>query len=75
MNETADLLTYYYNAWKNNKLTFENPDDEDKFFNAVCISWLLAYGKKIPEDVKMHGAAIIEREFKKLKEVRFKLLE
>lgn len=67
----ANWFTYYYNMWKNNKLTFDNPDDEDNFFNAVCILWLYNSDavKNIPEDVKMRGDAIIERELKKLKEV------
>lgn len=69
MIEKTDLLTYYYNMWKNNKLTFENPDNEDKFLNAVCISRFFNSDviKYIPEDVKMHGDAIIERELKKVK--------
>lgn len=66
----ANRLTYYYNLWENDKLTFETADDEEKFLNAVCISRILAYGEKIPEDVRIHGDVILERELKKLKEYK-----
>ena len=66
----ANQFGYYYNLWKDGKLTFENPDDEEKFLNAVCISRLYAYGEKIPEDVRMHGDGILERELKKLKDFK-----
>lgn len=66
----ANRFNYYYNLWKNDKLTFETADDEDKFLNAVCISRILAYGEKISEDVRMHGDVILERELKKLKEYK-----
>jgi hypothetical protein len=66
----ANQFNYYYNLWKNNKLTFETPDEEDKFLNAMCLSRLRANGEKIPEDVKMHWDVIIERELKKLKDFK-----
>jgi hypothetical protein len=66
----ANQFTYYYNLWKNDKLTFETPDEEDKFLNAMCLSRLRANGEKIPEDVKMHWDVIIERELKKLKDFK-----
>lgn len=70
--EVANLINYYYNLWKNDKLTFENPDDEEKFLCAVCISRLLANGGKFQEDVKMDMDAILERELKKLKDFKIK---
>lgn len=63
---------YYYNLWENDKLTFENPDDEDKFLNAVCISRLLANDGKFQDDTKMNMDVILERELKKLKEYKIK---
>ena len=65
----ANQFNYFYNLWENDKLTFETPDDEEKFLNAVCISRLLAYGK-ISEDVKMHSDVILERELKKLNDFK-----
>lgn len=70
--EVVNQFNYYYNLWKNDKLTFENPDDEDKFLCAVCISRLFANGGKFQEDVKMDMDAILERELKKLKEYKIK---
>jgi hypothetical protein len=69
--EVVNQFNYYYNLWENGKLTFKNPDDEEKFLNAVCISRIFAYGK-IPEDVRKHGDVILERELKKLKEYKIK---
>jgi hypothetical protein len=66
----VNQFNYYYNLWKNDQITFKNPDDEDKFLNAVCISRLHAYGEKIPEDVRMHGDVILERELKKLNDFK-----
>lgn len=66
----ANRFTYYYNMWENDKITFENPDDEEKFLNAVCISRLRAYSEKLSEDFKMHGDVILERELKKLKDFK-----
>ena len=66
----ANRLTYYYNLWENDQITFETPDDEEKFLSAVCISRLLANDAKFQDDVKMHGDVIIERELKKLKEYK-----
>ena len=63
-------FNYYYNLWKNNQITFKTPDDEDKFLTAVCISRIHAYGEKIPEDARMHGDAILERELKKLNDFK-----
>lgn len=65
----ANQFNYFYNLWKNDQITFENPDDEEKFLNAVCISRLLAYGK-ISDDVKMHSDVILERELKKLNDFK-----
>ena len=70
--EVVNQFNYYYNLWENDKLTFENPNDEDKFLSAVCISRLLANGGKFQEDVKMNMDAILERELKKLKEYKIK---
>ena len=70
--EVVNQFNYYYNLWKNDKLTFENPDAEDKFLCAVCISRLFANGGKFQEDVKMDMDAILERELKKLKEYKIK---
>lgn len=70
--EVVNQFNYYYNLWENDKLTFENPDDEDKFLSAVCISRLLANGGKFQEDVKMDMNAILERELKKLKDFKIK---
>ena len=70
--EVVNLINYYYNLWENGKLTFENPDAEDKFLCAVCISRLFAYGGKFQEDVKMDMDAILERELKKLKDYKIK---
>lgn len=69
--EVANQFNYYYNLWENDKLTFENPDDEEKFLNAVCISRIFAYGE-VSEDVRIHGDTILERELKKLKEYKIK---
>lgn len=69
--EVVNQFNYYYNLWENDKLTFENPDDEEKFLNAVCISRIFAYGE-ISEDVRKHGDTILERELKKLKEYKIK---
>lgn len=66
----ANRFTYYYNIWKNGKLTFETPDDEDKFLSAVCISRLLANDAKFQDDVKMNMDVILERELKKLKDFK-----
>lgn len=65
--EVVNQFNYYYNLWENDKLTFENPDDEEKFLNAVCISRILANSEKISEDFKTHGDVILERELKKVK--------
>lgn len=70
--EVLNQFNYYYNLWENDKLTFENPDDEEKFLCAVCISRLLANGGKFQEDVKMDMDAILERELKKLKDFKIK---
>ena len=70
--EVVNLINYYYNLWENGKLTFENPDAEDKFLCAVCISRLFAYGGKFQEDVKMDMDAILERELKKIKDYKIK---
>ena len=70
--EVANQFNYYYNLWENDKLTFENPDAEEKFLNAVCISRIFAYGEKISEDVRKHGDTILERELKKLKDFKIK---
>lgn len=59
--EVVNQFNYYYNLWENDKLTFENPDVEEKFLNAVCISRIFAYGD-----------AILERELKKLKDFKIK---
>ena len=67
--EVANQFNYYYNLWENDKLTFENPDDEEKFLNAVCISRIFAYGE-VSEDVRMHGNVILERELKKLNDFK-----
>ena len=69
--EVVNQFNYYYNLWENDKLTFENPDDEEKFINAVCISRIFAYGE-VSEDVRIHGDVILERELKKLKEYKIK---
>lgn len=69
--EVVNQFNYYYNLWENDKLTFENPDDEEKFLNAVCISRIFAYGE-VSEDVRMRGDAILERELKKLKDFKIK---
>lgn len=69
--EVVNQFNYYYNLWENDKLTFENPDDEDKFLNAVCMSRIFAYGE-VSEDVRIHGDVILERELKKLKEYKIK---
>lgn len=69
--EVVNQFNYYYNLWENDKLTFENPDAEEKFLNAVCISRLLANGE-VSEDVRKHGDVILERELKKLKEYKIK---
>ena len=70
--EVVNQFNYYYNLWENDKLTFENPDAEEKFLNAVCISRIFAYGEKISEDVRKHGDTILERELKKLKDFKIK---
>lgn len=70
--EVVNQFNYYYNLWENDKLTFENPDDEDKFLSAVCISRLLANGGKFQEDVKIDMDAILERELKKLNDFKIK---
>lgn len=67
--EVVNQFNYYYNLWENDKLTFENPDAEEKFLNAVCISRIFAYGE-ISEDVRKYGDTILERELKKLKEYK-----
>lgn len=64
--EVVNQFNYYYNLWENDKLTFENPDAEEKFLDAVCISRLLANGE-VSEDVRKHGDVILERELKKVK--------
>lgn len=69
--EVVNQFNYYYNLWENDKLTFENPDAEEKFLNAVCISRIFAYGE-VSEDFKIHGDAILERELKKLKDFKIK---
>ena len=69
--EVVNQFNYYYNLWENDKLTFENPDAEEKFINAVCISRIFAYGE-VSEDVRIHGDVILERELKKLKEYKIK---
>lgn len=69
--EVVNQFNYYYNLWENDKLTFENPDDEEKFLNAVCISRIFAYGE-VSEDVRMRGDVILERELKKLKDFKIK---
>ena len=69
--EVVNQFNYYYNLWENGKLTFENPDAEEKFLNAVCISRIFAYGE-VSEDVRMRGDAILERELKKLKDFKIK---
>ena len=63
-------FNYYYNLWKNDQITFETPDDEDKFLSAVCISRLRANDAKFQDDVKMHGDVILERELKKLNDFK-----
>lgn len=70
--EVANQFNYYYNLWENDKLTFENPDDEEKFLCAVCISRILANSEKISEDFKTHGDVIIERELKKLNDFKIR---
>lgn len=69
----ANQFNYYYNLWKNEQITFEIPDDEEKFLNAVCISRLRANDDKFQEDVKMNMDVILERELKKLKEYKINL--
>ena len=69
----ANQFNYFYNLWKNDKLTFETPDDEDKFLSAVCISRLRANDAKLTEDVKMHMDVILDRELKKLNDFKINL--
>ena len=66
----ANQFNYYYNLWKNNQITFETLDDEEKFLSAVCISRLRANDAKLQDDVKMHGDVILDRELKKLKDFK-----
>lgn len=66
----AKRFNYYYNLWKNDQITFESPDDEDKFLNAVCISRLRANDAKFQDDVKIHCDVILERELKKLNDFK-----
>ena len=66
----ANQFNYYYNLWKNDQITFETPDDEEKFLSAVCISRLRANDAKLQDDVKMHGDVILDRELKKLKDFK-----
>ena len=66
----ANQFNYYYNLWKNDQITFDTPDDEEKFLSAVCISRLRANDAKLQDDVKMHGDVILDRELKKLKDFK-----